>query len=203
MGPNAMIFIFWMLSFKPTFLLSTFTFVSDISRVCCVLLHAQSCPTVCDPTDCSLPRSFVCGSSQVRILEWVSITISFKIGFFRVCIRVSSQNMISPTLRISYPYIYHCLSGEWKSWLKAQHSENEDHGIWSHHFMGNRWGNSGNSVRLYFSGLQNHYRMVTAAMKLKDTSVLAPHSSTLAWKIPWTEESGRLQSMRSLRVGHD
>ena len=27
-----------------------------------------------------------------------------------------------------------------------------------HHFMGNRWGNSGNSVRLYFSGLQNHYR---------------------------------------------
>ena len=29
--------------------------------------------------------------------------------------------------------------GEWKSWLKAQHSENEDHGIWSHHFMGNRW----------------------------------------------------------------
>ena len=37
-------------------------------------------------------------------------------------------------------------------------SENEDHGIWSHHFMGNRWGNSGNSVRLYFFGLQNHCR---------------------------------------------
>src|SRR5574340_290523 len=42
--------------------------------------------------------------------------------------------------------------------LKAQHSENEDHGIWSHHFMGNRWGNSGNSGRLYFGGLQNHCR---------------------------------------------
>ena len=36
--------------------------------------------------------------------------------------------------------------------------KNEDHGIWSHHFMGNRWGNSGNSVRLYFWGLQNHCR---------------------------------------------
>ena len=51
---------------------------------------------------------------------------------------------------------------EWKrrvkSWLKAQHSENEDHGIWSHHFMRNRWGKSGNSVRLYFLGLQNHCR---------------------------------------------
>ena len=32
-----------------------------------------------------------------------------------------------------------------KSWLKTQHSENEDHGIWSHHFKANRWGNSGNS----------------------------------------------------------
>ena len=39
-----------------------------------------------------------------------------------------------------------------------QHSENKDHGIRSHHFMGNRWGNSGNSVRLYFWGLQNHCR---------------------------------------------
>ena len=45
-----------------------------------------------------------------------------------------------------------------KNWLKAQHSENEDHGIQSHHFMGNRWGNSGNGVRLYFWGLQNHRR---------------------------------------------
>ena len=31
-----------------------------------------------------------------------------------------------------------------------------NHGIQSHHFMGNRWGNSGNGVRLYFWGLQNH-----------------------------------------------
>ena len=32
---------------------------------------------------------------------------------------------------------------------------------------------------------------------------MVPHSSTFAWKIPWTEEPGRLRSMRSLRVGHD
>jgi len=31
---------------------------------------------------------------------------------------------------------------------------------------------------------------------------MAPHSSTLAWKMPWMEEPGRLQSMGSLRVGH-
>ena len=33
--------------------------------------------------------------------------------------------------------------------------------------------------------------------------LMAPHSSTLAWKIPWMEEPGGLQSMGSLRVGHD
>ena len=35
--------------------------------------------------------------------------------------------------------------GEWKIWLEAQRSENEDHGIQSHHFMAKGWGNSGNS----------------------------------------------------------
>ena len=48
--------------------------------------------------------------------------------------------------------------GKWKSWLKAQHSEHKHHGIWTHHFMANRWGNSGNSGWLYFWGLQNHCR---------------------------------------------
>ena len=41
------------------------------------------------------------------------------------------------------------------------------HGIQSHHFMGNRWGNSGNSVRLFW-GAPKSLQMVTAAMKLKD-----------------------------------
>ena len=42
--------------------------------------------------------------------------------------------------------------------LKLNIQKNEDHGIWFHQFMGDRWGNSGNSGRLYFSGLQNHCR---------------------------------------------
>ena len=42
--------------------------------------------------------------------------------------------------------------GEWKSWLFwIQHSNNEYHGIWSHHFMTNRCGKSGNSDRFSFS----------------------------------------------------
>ena len=46
--------------------------------------------------------------------------------------------------------------GEWRRWLKTQHSKNEDHGIQSHQFMTNKCGNNGNSDRLYFLGLQNH-----------------------------------------------
>jgi len=39
-----------------------------------------------------------------------------------------------------------------KSWLKIEHSKYEDHGIQSHHFMPNRWGNNGNRDRLSFLG---------------------------------------------------
>ena len=47
----------------------------------------------------------------------------------------------------------------------------QTYGIWSHHFMGNRWGNSGNSDRL-FSWASKSPQMVTAAMKLKDACPL-------------------------------
>ena len=59
--------------------------------------------------------------------------------------------------------------GNWKSWLKIQHSQNLDHDIQSYHFMANRRGESGSNDRFYFFGSKNHYgQWVTAAMKLKD-----------------------------------
>ena len=57
---------------------------------------------------------------------------------------------------------------EWKIWLKIQHSKHKDHGIWSHYFMANRWGNNRDSDRIYFWKSLNSLQMVTAAMKLKD-----------------------------------
>ena len=59
------------------------------------------------------------------------------------------------------------------------------HHLGSHHL----------NVILYFLDL----RLVVIRLE----KAMAPHSSTLAWKIPWTEEPGRLQSMRLQRVGHD
>ena len=45
--------------------------------------------------------------------------------------------------------------------------------------------------------------VLAAARNIYLEKAMAPHSSTLAWKIPWMEEPGRLQSMVSLRVRHD
>ena len=60
---------------------------------------------------------------------------------------------------------------EWESWLKTKHSKNEHQGIRSHHFIANRWGNNGNSERLYFGGSKS-LQIVSAAMKLKDACSL-------------------------------
>ena len=54
-----------------------------------------------------------------------------------------------------------------ESRLKTQYSEDEDHGICSHNFMANRWGNNENSDRL-FSWTPKSMQMATAAVKLKD-----------------------------------
>ena len=47
------------------------------------------------------------------------------------------------------------------------------------------------------------FNLLRLVLWLSMEKAMATHSSTLAWKIPWTEEPGRLQSMGSLRVGHD
>ena len=56
---------------------------------------------------------------------------------------------------------------EQKSWLKSQHSENEDYGIQSHHFMGNRW-ETVETVADFILGAPKSLQMVIAAMKLND-----------------------------------
>ena len=66
--------------------------------------------------------------------------------------------------------------------LNIQNSKNEDHSIWSHHFMADSWGNSGNSVRLFW-GAPKSLQMVTAAMKLKDPCSLEESYDQPRWHI--------------------
>ena len=57
---------------------------------------------------------------------------------------------------------------ESEKWLKTHYLKTEDHSIWSHYFLGNRWPKSGKSDRLYFGGAPKSPYMMTAALKLKD-----------------------------------
>ena len=54
---------------------------------------------------------------------------------------------------------------------------------------------------LYKAGSTFKNELISAILSME--KAMPPHSSTLAWKIPWTEEPGGLQSMGSLRVRHD
>ena len=138
----------------------------------------RSCPTLSDSIDGSPWGSPVPGILQARTLDWVAIYFS---NTWKWKVKVKTLSCIPllatpwtaayqppPSMGFSDDITVMAESEEElksllikmkeeskKSWLKAQDSENEDHGIWSHHFMGNRWGNS---VRLYFWGLQNHCR---------------------------------------------
>ena len=87
---DALIFVFWMLIFKPGFSLSFFTFIkklfsfsslSSIRVVSSAYLKvkievAQLCLTLHGPMDCSLPGSSAHGIFQARVLEWVAISFS-------------------------------------------------------------------------------------------------------------------------------
>ena len=63
--------------------------------------------------------------------------------------------------------------------------------------------------KFFFLFLKKHLALLNSGLHYRNflwfwmSRLMAPHSSTLAWKIPWTEEPGGLQSMGSLRVGHD
>ena len=100
--------------------------------VCIIsIVHAQSCPTLCDPMDCRLPGSSVPGIFQARILEWVAITCSRGRTWPRDQTRVSCVSCIERWI------LYHCTTWE---------------GIWSHHFIGNRRLKSGRVTGFIFLG---------------------------------------------------
>ena len=72
--------------------------------------------------------------------------------------------------------------------------------------LGRSPGEGGKGYPLQYSALENSVHRVTKSWTLLSKfseKAMAPHSSTLAWRIPWMEEPGGLQSMASRRVGHD
>ena len=170
-------------------------------------MHAkslQSCPTLCDPVDCSLPGSSVHGillrqeywngmlcpppgdlpypgikpisltynlhwqagslplappgkpymqSTSCEMLGWLNHKLESRlpgeIQQSQICRWYHSN---SRKQRGTKEPLDEGERGEWKSWLKTQHLKNKYHGSWSHHFMANWWGKSGNCDRYSFLG---------------------------------------------------
>ena len=153
-----------------------------------ILLHpkwrevAQSCPTLCDPMDCSLPGSSVHGIFQARVLEWVAISFSRESSQPRDRTRVShiaGRCFIVWATRedLLYKRLLICCSG----------------------------------LARYLSGkrvclpVQEPQEMWVWPLGQEDPleKEMATNSSILAWRIPWTEDPGGLQSLGSQRVGLD
>ena len=73
---------------------------------------AQSCLTLCDPMDCSLPGFSVHGIFQARVLEWVAISFSIKVSNSQICIMQVHALINEYTCVCIYIYIYVCVC--WK-----------------------------------------------------------------------------------------
>ena len=191
------------------------------------VLVTQLCPTLCDPINCSPPSSSVGRILQARILEWVAIpfsrgssqsrnqtpgllhcrqilhclsfqgspNLSSQLYFFHFKISFLFLNMLKEFLFLDVS-IYTCITMKLVEnlffiiyamgiilyyWFLASlvvQMEKRLPAMWETRFQSLGWEDP--------------------LEKAMDT-----HSSTLAWKIPWTEEPGRLQSTGLQRVGHN
>ena len=137
-------------------------------------VHAQRCPTLCDPMYCSPPGSSVHGIFQARILEWIAI--SFQVIFptqgSSLCLLISCTGRW---------ILYHCTT---KGALTCYQD-----------FPGG----SDGKASVYNVGDLGSIPGLGRSPGEGNGNPL----STIAWKIPGTEEPCRLQSMGSQRVGHD
>ena len=130
--------------------------------------------------------NFICIMLNMRIYNWIEPKIhhakcqaGWSISWNRDCWEKYQQPQMC---RWPQPYgrkqrgtkepLDESERGEWKSWLKTQHSKNEDHGIRSHHYMANRWGKQWKQWETLFFWAPKSLQMVIAAMKLKDSCSL-------------------------------
>ena len=173
----------------------TIDYYDSFYSLLCVLV-VQSCPAPCDPMGCSLSVSSVDGILHARIPEWVAITFLRWSSWPRDPTQVSciagrfftvwaTREALLAFGNLSFLSLYLGFHS-WVTWQGDLSVRLED-------ACGNTGQNiKGKSVRWSF------YLLSAITEK-----AMAPHSSSLAWKIPRTEEPGRLRSMGSRRVRHD
>ena len=179
----------------------------------------QLCPTLCDLIDGSLPGSPVPGILQARTLEWVAISFSnawkWKVkvkSFSRVrlsAIPWTAAYQIPPSMGLSRQEYWSGVPLPSPKVRTVQFSSvaqlcptlcdpmnRSRPGLPVPHQLPE-------FTQTHVHRVSDAIQTVIAHISILAEKAMAPHSSTLAWKIPWTEEPGRLQSMGSRRVRHD
>ena len=150
-----------------------------------MLVHAkllQSCPNLCDPVDHSPPASSVHGILQASILECVAIS------YFR--------GSSGPRDQINISYLLYRQAG---SLPLAPPGIKSSQIYWANSAQVYVW------LTLWLKHLPTMQETQVRSLGREDPleKEMATHSSILAWRIPWREEPGRLQSTGSQRAGHD
>ena len=184
--------------------LGSSNFLEEISAAAKLL---QLCPTLCDPVDGSPPGSSIPGILQARTLEWVAISSS---NAWKWKVKVKSLSPLRDPMDCGLPgsSVHGIL--EWVAIAFSEEIAGLSHSIVFLYFF-TLIPEEGFLISLCYSlelciqmGLSFLFSFAFSfSLWAYTEKAMALHSSTLAWKIPWTEEPGRLQSMGSRRVGHD
>ena len=177
------------------------------SYCCCSV--TKLCPIFCNPMDCSAPGSpaFTISRSLLQFMSSVSVMPTNHLIFFCPLLLLPS---VFPRISVFSNEL--ALHIRWPKYCNFSFSispSNEYSGLISlridwFEFL---------AVQETLNSLLQHYNSKVSIPQFSaffmvqlshpSEKTMAPYSSTLAWKIPWTEELGGLQSMGLLRVGHD
>ena len=172
----------------------------------------QLCPTLSDPMDCSPPGSSIHGIFQVRVLEWGAIAFSELISRVAQMVKnlpaiwevvvvgglvaKSCPTLVTPWTVACQAPLFGIFQARILEWISISFSRGSS--------QPRNWTQVSCIAGIFLYLLSCEGTQVQS-LGWEDPlkKGMATHSSILAWRIPWTEEPGRLQSMESQRVRHD